>query len=278
MRKHLLTFLGLLGIWTGTAQPTNDNLSNAIIINSLPFSDTVSRSDTDASTLESNELICGNNETWWYVFTPTQDMTVTITSEMQGVSFGQLSNDIRVGLFNDNQLSHPLNLLLNCINNDAGDGHGEKEDIFLNLGTTYYIQVATSNLVVSDRDVITEIEEVTYLPVEILSFEAKVQKNQTRISWKTASEHNNKGFELQRSQNAKSWKPLSFIKGENNSLTPKLYEWMDTIPFSGINYYRLKQIDYDGDYEFSQVISVTLDVSSSNWMVYPNPTDGLLYY
>ncbi|MEO6232200.1 MAG: T9SS type A sorting domain-containing protein [Ferruginibacter sp.] len=94
------------------------------------------------------------------------------------------------------------------------------------------------------------------LPVTITDFTAKVNSKQIIVAWKTSSENNNKGFEIQRSSDGISWKAIGFINGGGNSSIVKNYQFSDKSPFQGINFYRLRQVDLDGKYLYSTVASV----------------------
>ena len=112
------------------------------------------------------------------------------------------------------------------------------------------------------------------LPVELLNFSSKlISKNQAQLSWQTASESNNLGFEVQRSIDGREWEKLGFVAGKGTTNNLNDYQFWDTYPFGGINYYRLKQVDFDGAFEYSNVISVDL-LKVDNIQLYPNPTSG----
>jgi len=80
----------------------------------------------------------------------------------------------------------------------------------------------------------------------------------------------NSGFELQRSVDGQGWVPLGFVPGEGDSPQGNAYAWEDVSPMVGINYYRLKQIDWDGQSSFSPIVSVTW-VEATTYAWYPNP-------
>jgi hypothetical protein len=112
------------------------------------------------------------------------------------------------------------------------------------------------------------------LPVEFLSFKATKKSNNVELYWTTASEVNNDYFEIQHSDNSKDWKAIGRVKGNGNSNNLMNYNYTDNKPFSGLNYYRLKQVDYDGKFAFSTVVSVSFEMLNIN--IYPNPTTGIV--
>jgi hypothetical protein len=115
------------------------------------------------------------------------------------------------------------------------------------------------------------------LPVDLTEFTASVRKNQdVLLSWTTASEMNNAGFEIERSADGRDFKSVDFVKGAGNSAKPLTYAYTDNKAFnqagSNILYYRLKQVDFDGKYVYSQVIKVNKDEVEANALtVFPNP-------
>ncbi|MCG6912327.1 T9SS type A sorting domain-containing protein, partial [bacterium BMS3Abin03] len=112
------------------------------------------------------------------------------------------------------------------------------------------------------------------LPVELSSFSALINKNSVNLIWKTETEVNNYGFEIQRSIQSEDWKTLGFVNGNGNSNSPKDYSFTDnSVGTSGKYSYRLKQIDNDGSYEYSKSIEVNLGAPASIELKqnYPNP-------
>ena len=114
------------------------------------------------------------------------------------------------------------------------------------------------------------------LPVELSSFTANLSGSDVKLNWRTESEVQNYGFEIERkADNTKDsvWKKIGFIEGHGNSNTPNSYIYTDKDPSAGNKlFYRLKQIDTDGNFEYSQVVEAEPIVSSySLAQNYPNP-------
>jgi hypothetical protein len=94
------------------------------------------------------------------------------------------------------------------------------------------------------------------LPVELSNFTAKIFKSKVDLSWRTETEINNFGFEIERKTEG-NWQKVGFVKGNGNSNSPKEYSYLDKNPVGGSKFqYRLKQIDNDGRFEYSKVIEV----------------------
>ncbi|MBK7378761.1 MAG: T9SS type A sorting domain-containing protein [Ignavibacteriales bacterium] len=116
------------------------------------------------------------------------------------------------------------------------------------------------------------------VPVELTSFTATAQRNSVSLNWQTATETNNSGFEMQRSQmsNVNSqtdWQEVAFIPGFGTTTEPKSYSFVDENLSSGKYQYRLKQIDFDGSFEYSNTVEVevTSPTEFSLEQNYPNP-------
>lgn len=97
------------------------------------------------------------------------------------------------------------------------------------------------------------------LPIELLSFTAKYQDGIVLLNWATGSEINNDYFTLERSRDALNAEIIGFVDGAGNSSRTLHYQFVDRDPLPGISYYRLKQTDYDGSFEYSQWMAVQVD-------------------
>ena len=93
------------------------------------------------------------------------------------------------------------------------------------------------------------------LPVELTSFNARVNQKNVILNWRTASESNNSGFGVQRQSTGEEWKELAFVKGSGTSSTPIDYAYEDKNLKNGNYSYRLKQVDYNGNYEYFSLSS-----------------------
>ncbi|MCH8035057.1 MAG: T9SS type A sorting domain-containing protein [Bacteroidetes bacterium] len=112
------------------------------------------------------------------------------------------------------------------------------------------------------------------LPVELTSFSAILKDKEVLLNWSTATEVNNYGFDVERMRDGEDWNALGFVEGNGNSNSPKEYSFVDNnVSNAGTYYYRLKQIDNDGTYEFSNQIEVNFEAPNSLELNqnYPNP-------
>lgn len=114
------------------------------------------------------------------------------------------------------------------------------------------------------------------LPVELISFIGWNQGSVNRLQWKTASELNSNRFEVERSSDGLNWIYLGAKNATGNSNQPVTYDFTDNNPVTGNNYYRLKIIDNDNTFKYSNIINININNVLTNGFVnvYPNPTDG----
>ena len=94
------------------------------------------------------------------------------------------------------------------------------------------------------------------LPIAFNKFEAKRNQNKVNLNWATATELNNDHFEVQHSDNGEDYKTIGQLKGNGTTAVGEVYNFEHMTPSVGINYYRLKQVDVDGKYEYSPIRSV----------------------
>lgn len=109
------------------------------------------------------------------------------------------------------------------------------------------------------------------LPVEMVFFRAANMLNRVELEWQTATEINNDFFEVQRSFDGKEFEVIGLVEGNGNSMESIDYNFKDYAPLAGESYYRLRQVDYDGAFEFSEVLTVKRQ-QDSDLVAVPNPT------
>ena len=100
----------------------------------------------------------------------------------------------------------------------------------------------------------------TALPIQLTQFTAeKLNRTAALLSFATALEQNNDYFSIERSADGLRFNEIGRVQGAGNSLETREYSYTDNTPLRGINYYRLKQTDYDGKFTFSPVVSLNFD-------------------
>ncbi|MBL7884746.1 MAG: T9SS type A sorting domain-containing protein [Bacteroidia bacterium] len=123
---------------------------------------------------------------------------------------------------------------------------------------------------------------VNPLPIELLNFKGEAVQSGNMLKWVTASETNNDYFQLERSINGVDYSPITTTNGAGNSTSIIQYSFLDQTAGKGLNYYRLKQVDFDGKYTYSNVIAIQNElIAGDDYVVklYPNPSvDGVFYF
>jgi hypothetical protein len=115
----------------------------------------------------------------------------------------------------------------------------------------------------------------TTLPVNFVSFTAAASAQESRLKWQTSQEINNRGFFIERSANGVAWETIGFVAAATGSANIYEYQFTDAQPAIGVNYYRLKQQDLDGRYEYSSVRPVQHQYSGRTF-IFPNPANDVL--
>ena len=115
--------------------------------------------------------------------------------------------------------------------------------------------------------------DLSIVPVELTSFTANVVGSSVELNWTTATELNNSGFEIERSEDNVSFEKIAFVPGFGTTTEPKSYSYTDQSVNGGTYYFRLKQIDFDGSFVYSDVVEVDVTLPSIFALEqnYPNP-------
>jgi subtilisin-like proprotein convertase family protein len=117
------------------------------------------------------------------------------------------------------------------------------------------------------------------LPVGLVSFDATAVNNSTvRLNWETSSEQDNDYFVVERSvSGSDGWETVAIVDGAGDSETPLYYADVDEMPLNGVSYYRLKQVDFNGQARIHDMESVYIDVAGmSDLVIFPNPATNLV--
>jgi hypothetical protein len=115
------------------------------------------------------------------------------------------------------------------------------------------------------------------LPVELMTFRAEVNADNpfTDLYWTTATEQDNDYFSVERSADGMNFTPIGEVAGAGTTRVPQSYTFQDRRPHSGTNYYRLRQVDFDGAFAFSKVVAVHHQLpEETDLRLLPNPTTG----
>jgi hypothetical protein len=116
------------------------------------------------------------------------------------------------------------------------------------------------------------------LPVALLSFTVNYIQNKVWLDWSTVTEQNNKQFDIEASRDGTLFLTIGTVPGKGNSSTLVSYSFNDKTFFKpGKNYYRLKQVDFDGNYKFSAVVVVNVDATQQSIIsIHPNPASNMI--
>ena len=166
-------------------------------------------------------------------------------------------------------------IVLNTYGNNTGlsyhwDGPTEIGDIHnpSNLSTGYYF------VTISNSDCSTMIDSIPVagcanVPVELLDFTAFEFNRNVILEWSTATEVNNAYFQIEHSTDGIRFIPIARITGAGTSYKENSYNYLHTQAVKGVNFYRLKQVDFGGLYEYSDIVSVS--IAQIQFSFYPNP-------
>ncbi|MCX6273619.1 MAG: T9SS type A sorting domain-containing protein [Bacteroidetes bacterium] len=150
------------------------------------------------------------------------------------------------------------------------------QTIYVTTAGTYSVTVTTDGGCTS-MDSLTVLM-ITPLPVELVNFSAREENEIVFIEWTTAAEINNDHFEVEKSVDGVSWRTIGMIGGAGNSSSLLHYAFNDETPLAGFNYYRIKQIDFNGSIIYSEIVSIYYSgkEAQSSIMVFPNPASDCL--
>jgi len=114
--------------------------------------------------------------------------------------------------------------------------------------------------------------DTSIVPVELINFSAEYSTNKIHLHWVTATENNNYGFEVLRSDDIIKWINIGFVSGRGTTTENSEYSFTDSKISGSKIYYKLKQIDFDGNFSYSDIITIELLINSfSLSQNYPNP-------
>ncbi len=200
----------------------------------------------------------------WYISEKNEVGTITLEFEMDGLTsvISSTASDFALLYDTDDDLSNV--------------GSANKIDASSISGT----KITFTNLNLANGNRITFLAKTAALPVELTSFTAANLENKVVLNWATATEVNNYGFEVERQilkqvqNDTESWVKVGFVEGNGNSNSPKQYTFEDNSAQNGTYSYRLKQIDFDGKFEYSNVVELEVNTLPTEFALeqnYPNP-------
>src|SRR5690606_21874352 len=150
------------------------------------------------------------------------------------------------------------------------------DQVMLNGRYIQYIAdltTADANITPALLNISFDCAEELPLPVKLISFKANVAGHDVHLNWSTSTESNNKGFNIQRSLDGRSWQTIGFVDGAGNSTVTNHYAYSDKNLEDGRYYFRLMQVDFDGQFEYSPVETANIFNANSYLLKQnvPNP-------
>jgi trimeric autotransporter adhesin len=147
-----------------------------------------------------------------------------------------------------------------------------------NLATGYYyIDITTANgsSIITAPIWYTRNDALIVLPVRLNSFDVQKLDNSAKITWSTEQESNSSHFVIERSTDGRTWNAIATVAAAGNSSTRTNYNTFDNAPMKGVNYYRLKQVDKDSRYEYSDIKKALFNAAYTAEVV-PNPASNFI--
>ena len=224
---------------------------------------TITLSHTDATTVstvsfvDNDVTVTRRHDAFW---------TMTTANGLAGGTYNLVAGGTNFGTIGD--IDHLRLTRVGSVVGNAGT----------NAGTTANPEVSRTGLTLanlSNNFYIASIDAlVSPLPIDLLFFSAESQEKAVLTKWVTASEINNKEFNVERSADGKKWVSVGKVPGAGNSSQTQKYNWVDATPLSGISYYRLQQVDFDGSSTHSSIVAVSRASVPNDVKVFPNPADN----
>jgi hypothetical protein len=116
----------------------------------------------------------------------------------------------------------------------------------------------------------------TVVPVELTQFTGTNKGDKNILNWQTATEVNNSHFVVQKSRDGNNFTDIGTVKANGSTGTPQYYDFVDAQPLTGVNYYRLQQVDRDGKTALSHTVALNTLGNKQAARLYPNPSHSVL--
>jgi len=174
-------------------------------------------------------------------------------------------NDIRLLVDDDGDFSNAT-------------AYGTSDGLTFEFGSIIIRGIGTSKIPSGSSKYVTigSTNAATPLPVGFLLFKAELVHDYVDIHWKTATETNNNYFIVQKSTNGRTWENIDRVEGAKNSTQILGYKFDDRTPYLGTSYYRIKQVDMDDKFTYSEIKALDINnLEHTDIHVSPNPTTGL---
>ena len=242
--------------------PANNDCSGAISISSLPYNSGVVSNNNSTDDVPTSTSGCSSqgSNVWYTVVGNGNNLTATTCN-----SSTNFDTEVRVYTGSCASLNSMVEVTCNDDYSSCASSGLQSSVTWCSLsGTTYYISVGYfasgvgyGNYVLSVTDGVS----CSPLPIELISFTGDLMDNNSvLLKWTTETETNNNYFLVEKSLDGINWSHVSKVQGAGNSLYRINYSTIDNSPIIGVNYYKLTQVDYNGQRESFNIIAVELTI------------------
>ncbi len=265
----------------GPAPPPENDLCSKMqpICADSPYSFIATEGGDDASTTEpGNDYDClstSPNPTWFYLEIDTggvMSFDITAADDIDFALWGPYSS-LANAQAACGSLPTPIDCSYSSTNIEQANANVSAGDVFILLVTNY--ADVQQPITLNSSSANTASTDCTILPIELMSFDANASEHGNELSWQTLSEINNDYFILETSKDARNFQAIGSVKGAGNSNELLSYYLMDKNPIASITYYRLKQVDFDGKFSYSDIVSVRR-IDDGEVVISPNPVKNVL--
>lgn len=279
------------------APPTNC-LGGTTICSDNTFSGNSSGFGTQELNSSNDGCLSGENQSSWYFFQATAAGTIEFT-----ISPSNTSDDYDFAVWGPypststpGDICPPSSSPIRCswaagggdtgLQTGAGDNSegstGDKwvNPINMNVGDVYILVIDNYDESFQPFDLNIDLSggaslDCVPLPIDLMSFTGDATELGNELYWKTMAEINNDYFVIESSVDAGNFSPIGNIDGAGNSVQPIDYYFLDQDPIAGVTYYRLKQVDFDGKFSYSDIVAVKR-LSAGEIVLTPNPVKDIL--
>ena len=168
-----------------------------------------------------------------------------------------------------------LNVLKSSTLNCSDDYDGSSASFIIagsgSYGPDHYLQFSTTTF----STFFPTSSNISQLPLVLISFSGHLINEQIELNWSTASEINGSHFEVHRSLNGYHFERIGIVKAVGESQNIENYFFIDETPSNNLNYYKLKQVDIDGSFDWSETVAVSRTDDLRDLIIFPNPASGV---
>ena len=265
----------------GPAPPPENDLCSKMqpICADSPYSFIATQGGDDASTTEpGNDYDClstSPNPTWFFLEIDTggvMSFDITAADDIDFALWGPYTS-LTNAKAACGSLPTPIDCSYSSTNIEQANANVSAGDVFILLVTNY--ADVQQPITLNSSSANTASTDCTILPIELMSFVANASENGNELSWQTLTEINNDYFILETSKDARNFEAIANVDGAGNSNELMNYYFIDNNPIASVTYYRLKQVDFDGKFSYSDVVSVRR-IEDGEVVISPNPVKDVL--